>query len=347
MLKCFKQIHKIGVFFLFLEMVALLDSLKRAILDHLLSVDARVKDDRLNELDGGDIEGRVVTIGASRSPDGTESTKDLVDLALLNGDIVTVVALEIDSRDGGDGVEGDAVVLGDNSEGVGTDLVGEVSIGGNTISADEDALDLSLLHQVSSHVIANDSVRDALLLKFEGRKASSLKQRTSLINVDVNLLSLAMSRTNDSQSSTNSNGGERTSVAVRQDVITILNERSSIFGHAVAHLLLMLHKLDSQTRNVRGGVVLLSLGELSQSIAAVHQIHRGGTSSLQMRTSGRKITFRVLETPPSQRQSRSTSNHGGSTNRQHQNVLINVFQRIHGQPLLLLGKKALIQDLSK
>lgn len=169
-------------------------------------MDARVEDDGLDEGNRGDVESRVVSVGARGGPDGTEGAKDLVDFSLLNRDLVAVVALEIDGRDRSDGVEGNTVVFGDYGEGVGTDLVGEVAVGGDAVGSNEDALHLTLLHEMRRHVVANNSVGDTLLLQLEGSEATSLQKRTCLVHVHVDLLSLAMCLSDDTQRGSNANG---------------------------------------------------------------------------------------------------------------------------------------------
>jgi hypothetical protein len=48
-----------------------------------------------------------------------------------------------------------------------TNLVGKVTISCNSISTEDDPLNLSSLHERGSHVIANKSIRDAFFLMHE------------------------------------------------------------------------------------------------------------------------------------------------------------------------------------
>ncbi len=68
--------------------------------------------------------------------------------ALLDGDVVAVGGGEVDGGEGGGYVEGDAVLFGEDGDGVGADLVGGVAVGGDAVGADDDGLDAALAHEV-------------------------------------------------------------------------------------------------------------------------------------------------------------------------------------------------------
>ena len=68
--------------------------------------------------------------------------------ALLDGDVVAVGGCEVDGGPGGGDVEGDAVLLGEDGDAVGADLVGDVAVGGDAVGADDDGLDAALAHEV-------------------------------------------------------------------------------------------------------------------------------------------------------------------------------------------------------
>ena len=51
---------------------------------------------------------------------------------------------EVEGGPGGGDVEGDVVLFGEDGDAVGADLVGDVSVGGDAVGADDDGLDAAL-----------------------------------------------------------------------------------------------------------------------------------------------------------------------------------------------------------
>src|SRR5262245_21808903 len=94
------------------------------------------------------------------------------------------------------------------------DLVGNVTVGGDPVRTVEDFLNLTRLQKMPGHVIADDLVRDAVLLTFPGSKPCTLQTWTRLIHKDVDTLPLFMRGADDTQSRTPIHGGEGTRVAV-------------------------------------------------------------------------------------------------------------------------------------
>ena len=67
--------------------------------------------------------------------------RDLGGGALLDGDLVAVRGGDVDGRERSGDVERDAVLLGEDGDGVGADLVGGVAVGGDAVGSDDDGLD--------------------------------------------------------------------------------------------------------------------------------------------------------------------------------------------------------------
>ena len=79
---------------------------------------------------------------------------DLGGSSLLDGDVVSVFGGDVDGREGGGYVEGDAMLFGEDRYGVGADLVGGVAVGGDAVGSYDDGLDLALAHEGAGHVVA-------------------------------------------------------------------------------------------------------------------------------------------------------------------------------------------------
>src|ERR1035438_9119430 len=118
--------------------------------------------------DGGDVfGGRYIERGiADADAVGRELlaavVRDFESAALLNGDGVAGFSGEIDSGPRGGGVEGDAMLPGQDCDVVCADLIGEVTVGGDTIRADDDGLDAAGAHETGGHVVADDGGGDAV-----------------------------------------------------------------------------------------------------------------------------------------------------------------------------------------
>jgi glutamate carboxypeptidase len=136
--------------------------------------------------------------------------------ALFNGDGVAGRGGQIDGRPGAGDVEGYAVLLGQDSDAVGADLVGHIAIGGHPVGADDDGLDLALAHEAGCHVVAQDGGGDAVVHHLPGGEARALQERPRLIRVDVQLVAAFHGRADHSQGHAITAGGKGPGVAVGQ-----------------------------------------------------------------------------------------------------------------------------------
>ena len=92
---------------------------------------------------------------------------------------------EIDAADGRGDEEGDFVVAGEDGDAERADFVGDIAIGGDAVGADDDGVDLALLHDSGGHAVADDGHGDTVLLKLEGGDPAALQQRAGFIGKDV------------------------------------------------------------------------------------------------------------------------------------------------------------------
>lgn len=101
-------------------LVSSLESLEGALSDHLSGMNARIEDDALQELNGGNIKRRVVRLGIEGSPGDAKRAEHLLALALLDRDVTASQALKINRAHRGYSVERHIVILGRDSQWIST-----------------------------------------------------------------------------------------------------------------------------------------------------------------------------------------------------------------------------------
>ena len=124
---------------------------------------------------------------------------------------------EVDGGPGGGDVEGDAVLAGEDGDGVGADLVGGVAVGGDAVRADDDGLDAALAHEVGGHVVAEDGGGDVVLHELPGGEAGALEEGAGLVGEDVDLVAALDGGADDAEGGAVAAGGEGAGVAVGED----------------------------------------------------------------------------------------------------------------------------------
>ena len=76
--------------------------------------------------------------------------------ALFDVDVDTCWGVHVDGGGGSADVEGDAVVFGEDGDAGGANLVGNVAVCGDAVTADEDGVDPTVLHDGGCHVVADE-----------------------------------------------------------------------------------------------------------------------------------------------------------------------------------------------
>src|SRR5690606_36557199 len=108
--------------------------------------------------------------------------------------------LQVDGAGRYDGVEGHAVLFGDDGQFVGADLIGDVAVGRGTVGADQYDVNLTCAQEMARGVIGDDVERNSALLELPGGEARTLQARPCLVYQHMNVLALLMRRENDAQS---------------------------------------------------------------------------------------------------------------------------------------------------
>src|SRR5450756_1974268 len=82
------------------------------------------------------------------------------------------------------------MVLGQDGQLVGPNLVGKVSVRGNAVGTHDDLGDHPMRHHEASHSVSNKMERDTCGHEFQSRQSCSLKVRPRLEGNDLNLPAL-------------------------------------------------------------------------------------------------------------------------------------------------------------
>ena len=77
-------------------------------------------------------------------------------VAFFNRDVFTSRRRKIDGRNWRRNIEWNVVLPGQHGHHIGSDLVGSVAICGDSIGADDHAINFALLHHVAGHVVGYD-----------------------------------------------------------------------------------------------------------------------------------------------------------------------------------------------
>ena len=89
-------------------------------------------------------------------------------VSLLDRDLVARRTIEIDRRKRRRYVEGDTVSLRKHCDHVCSDLVRDITVRGDPITADYDGLHAALLHDVAAHAVRDQCDRYVVLHKLPG-----------------------------------------------------------------------------------------------------------------------------------------------------------------------------------
>ncbi len=127
------------------------------------------------------------------------------------------------------------MLLCQNGNGIGSDFIGKIAVGGDAVGAQNDAINPPLLHQETGGVIANKSDLNSFLHQFPTSQSRPLQERTGFIGEDLNSLSGVAGGIYDGQRCAASSGSEGAGVAVGQDGIAVFQERLSVDANGAAH----------------------------------------------------------------------------------------------------------------
>lgn len=110
---------------------------------------------------------------------------------------------------------------------ISANLIGHVTIGSHSVSPYNHRVELSPLHEISDHIVGQQSDWDLILLEFPGREPSPLKIGPRLIHKDVHLLTHLFHGPDDSQGRPITSRSQCPCIARGQDARTIFQQFST------------------------------------------------------------------------------------------------------------------------
>ena len=110
------------------------------------------------------VKGRVSYIYSFRGDAYPPDMSYLLRVSLLDRDFPPRRQGEVYCAGGGSYIEGNIIFSGKHCQSIGANFIGNIAIGGDPIGADDNAVDLRLIHKIASHGIGDQGNRDTLLL---------------------------------------------------------------------------------------------------------------------------------------------------------------------------------------
>ncbi len=160
---------------------------------------------------------------------------DFARVALLDGNGLSGSEAQIESAGRRGHVERDSVRLSQEGDAISADLVGRIAVGGDPIRSDDDDVNLSLLHHLGGHVVADENRVDAALVQFPSGESRSLKERPSFIGKDPKAPASLGGGEENGQGGAVVGRGQSAGVAVGQDAVPLADQRGAGLADGPAH----------------------------------------------------------------------------------------------------------------
>src|SRR5215510_14687357 len=110
-------------------------------------------DDTANVARRGDVKRRVSHLNIRRGNALRTDQPHFIPMALFDGNVRACWGGGVNSRERCSHVKGNVVLFGQYRQAVGPDLVGDVTIGSNAISAYDDQVNLPGMHEIAGHIV--------------------------------------------------------------------------------------------------------------------------------------------------------------------------------------------------
>ena len=154
--------------------------------------------------------------------------------ALFDVDVGACWGGEVDGGGWGADVEGNAVVLGEDGDARCADLVGDIAVGGNAVTADEDGVDPAVFHNGRCHVVAYQCDVHAGGTELVCGEACALQEWACFIGVDFEVVAFLVTEVHDGGCSAVFGGGELSGVAVGEEPVSGLYKGERVLAYFFA-----------------------------------------------------------------------------------------------------------------
>ena len=178
------------------------------------------------------VEGRVVDGDARGRNRRVTQMDDFVFSPFFDGDVVAVGQAQVYGAGGRDTIDRNTVFSGDDGQFIGADLVGDVTVGGDAVCAEDDYVHFAGAHQVTGGIVGNQVHGDLGVHEFPGGEARPLQTRTGLIHPNVDRLPLFLTGEDDAQRRAKIDSGQRAGVAMMEQVRPIGDDGGTVKAHA-------------------------------------------------------------------------------------------------------------------
>lgn len=156
---------------------------------------------------------------------------DFLGRTLFDLDVAPGRSGEVDGGTGGADVEGDAVVFGEDGDGGCADLVGDIAVGGDAVTADEDGVDPAVFHNGRCHVVAYQCDVHAGGAEFVCGEACALEEGACFVGVDFEVVAFLVSEVHDGGCGAVFGSGELSGVAVGEESVAGLYEGERVLAY--------------------------------------------------------------------------------------------------------------------
>ena len=179
--------------------------------------DADFGDDCGDEFVRRYIERRIENGDTFRNDARTADMRHFCRRALLDRDVRAVRYREIQRGQRRSDIEGNVMLPRKHGDGVGSDLVGHVTVGRNAIRTDNHSVHKTLPHEGSGHIVRDHAYVDVVFPELPRRQSSALQKWPCLVGEDLQAFSAFDGGADHPQGRAVTGGGQRPGVAVRQD----------------------------------------------------------------------------------------------------------------------------------
>ena len=205
-----------------------------------------LRHNRGNEFVIGDIERRVIDLytvcgHAFLVP----HVGDFLGGTLFDLDVAPRGGGEVDGRTGCADIEGDAIVFGEDGDAGGADFVGDIAVGSDAVTANEDGVDPAVFHDGGCHVVTYQCDVHVGGAEFVGGEACALQEGTRFVGVDFEVVAFLVSEVHDGGGGTVFGGGELPCVAVGEESVAGLYEGERVLAYFFADVDVLLFDAES------------------------------------------------------------------------------------------------------
>ena len=176
-------------------------------------------------------------------------------------------------------------MLGQDGHAAGADLVGEVAVGGDAVTAHEAGLHPAVFHHHGRHVVADEGHVHPRPLQLIAGEPRPLQKGAGLVGKHADVDAPLRRQQEGALSGAVPGGGQRTGIAVGQNAVAVLQQAQTVFGDGGAFgdvVLVDVHRLAVQSlQQFRPVILQVGLGGIQHLPHRPAEVHRRGPGRSQ------------------------------------------------------------------